>query len=882
MRASVLQDVQKRPELPTHIGSAGRFLALLMLEDGALSTESLVAAATQISDGILVTRKSWHLDLQQFDVDDDRLELRRLYLDPLTLWHVASNWPGLRKWSGSIARKSYVERRMLVQKAIENYIKKLDRTLWRSMTALREAAVRDYRKRMPAFLVSYAERLDKFESHSVPLRVHCRQQGYEIPDNVQLGTSLDELLGSDQPLEESAANLERLDAASIALEEVRGILSENRRELGQKKQKRSDARDDLIKLVESGQLNDQPAAAIFVRFLIDRSEVRKGRKALQLSTMRLLTSLLGRRWVAFQPQGWAVTENNGGLISHRVLKRWLADMAGSCHSSTQVRLVTAIYAFVEFLLQEGLTDEDLPKDVMPKPPKVAIVNANWLTPEEQTEFRNVLSSTPLWFVDPRHRRVASAMTDIVPAGGMRRTEGDGLLTSEFFFTRSSMDIVVRPNDRRRLKSLSSSRHFSGALCEPDTVRLLRDLEGVSGYNLERTWTRVLQRYSPKPGRPYTHMDGTMAPLINDCMQTVLGDKTLHHHHLRHSAANTALLALCSRYLPLDQYVDQFPWLEAVIAKRETYEQCLGQRARYRRDDLWAVSTLLGHSSPKVTLRHYIHCMDLLLHVGCSRYESAETIRIMAGGERRKPNQHVPRKTLYNASNRGKQALCAKIMQRCPEAFVQMDCAEESNEFDPNAYTLYSKLEETWIHGRECQIGAFDPHTEKEHVSDGAIELAITEAQALSAIPSGRRGQGFRHPMQRSDGFSWPVALKTRGAAAVAFEVSRAIQLGGKKTQQLTRQVLTHWRENALAKDELAACESKSEIKLYKDWIKAIKLPFKLRVRVPRGERRKHYVGITGQDRRYERAGLIWLFQMLLITQALDHPDPNGGDGSDGN
>lgn len=118
--------------------------------------------------------------------------------------------------------------------------------------------------------------------------------------------------------------------------------------------------------------------------------------------------------------------------------------------------------------------------------------------------------------------------------------------------------------------------------------------------------------------------------------------------------------------------------------------------------------------------------------------------------------------------------------------------------------------------------------------------------------------------------AWPARLKYRSAGHVAFQFACAISSGGETVWNLTRAVVAHWQHNALAKDELAACETLDDVELYRDWLAALQLDYNIKVAKRTKHRRKHYVGIRAEERRFERAGLIWLFQMLVITDALGH------------
>lgn len=101
-------------------------------------------------------------------------------------------------------------------------------------------------------------------------------------------------------------------------------------------------------------------------------------------------------------------------------------------------------------------------------------------------------------------------------------------------------------------------------------------------------------------------------LIQQAMRTATRDPTLRFHHLRHSAANVALVSVM--WPRSSQPIPALRVLEGLSARARgvtdsSYAELVTGRTHEDRSRLYAVSQLLGHSTPNSTMRSYIHTMD---------------------------------------------------------------------------------------------------------------------------------------------------------------------------------------------------------------------------------------------------------------------------------
>jgi hypothetical protein len=109
-------------------------------------------------------------------------------------------------------------------------------------------------------------------------------------------------------------------------------------------------------------------------------------------------------------------------------------------------------------------------------------------------------------------------------------------------------------------------------------------------------------------------DDVIVPIIHEALQAITGGQDCHLHTLRHSAAHWMFMRLM--VADLDQIPEMFPhlpkttqWLKASKKVRSL----LLHNCQAMNDHAWEVAAMMGHSNPNtVTLRYYVHCLDLLL------------------------------------------------------------------------------------------------------------------------------------------------------------------------------------------------------------------------------------------------------------------------------
>jgi hypothetical protein len=114
-------------------------------------------------------------------------------------------------------------------------------------------------------------------------------------------------------------------------------------------------------------------------------------------------------------------------------------------------------------------------------------------------------------------------------------------------------------------------------------------------------------------------EGLVFPLIHDALRAVTHDPTLHFHHLRHACASWLTYALMRPPEPpglpppsAPQWLGKWPAAAKWMALSAKLHKDLYGNTFPTRRNLYAVSRLLGHSGPVMSLEHYVHIADQLL------------------------------------------------------------------------------------------------------------------------------------------------------------------------------------------------------------------------------------------------------------------------------
>jgi hypothetical protein len=192
--------------------------------------------------------------------------------------------------------------------------------------------------------------------------------------------------------------------------------------------------------------------------------------------------------------------------------------------------------------------------------------------------------------------------------GLRRTEAWKLRLCDIQISQCPV-LLVRASQHKTVKSSHATRQIplKSLLIHEELSELLQWLEyrrleqALEGFETDTSFV-FCQEHS---GLSLVK-EALIFPVIQTVLRAVTGDKTVRYHHLRHSCGNNLLLRLQGIEWPelaLCQPAIVEPGAEAVFG--------LNHRQPSRKH-LYQVSVLLGHASPEITLKNYIHHCDYLL------------------------------------------------------------------------------------------------------------------------------------------------------------------------------------------------------------------------------------------------------------------------------
>lgn len=178
------------------------------------------------------------------------------------------------------------------------------------------------------------------------------------------------------------------------------------------------------------------------------------------------------------------------------------------------------------------------------------------------------------------------------------------------------EVWIRPTAHSNRKSTQSVRKL------PIEAFLTRQ---------ERVWLQWLLKHPPVPVGPDDYVfadpgDPSRPPAATDTHDAIQeglrwasGDPGMVFHDLRHSAANYAFLRLMISACPsLVESVRDLATLEDAIGLDQPLASRLTGRGPLDAARLYALSELMGHVDPGVTLRHYVHLLDVVVGLTLSK------------------------------------------------------------------------------------------------------------------------------------------------------------------------------------------------------------------------------------------------------------------------
>lgn len=235
------------------------------------------------------------------------------------------------------------------------------------------------------------------------------------------------------------------------------------------------------------------------------------------------------------------------------------------------------------------------------------VRPNALSPAEWSVLREFLDSGQTGILDDSLRKTVSLFLKTASATGARRAEALFLRTKDFQ-GEESLSVIIEEHDARSLKTSASKRIIPSSLISHDLAMSLKNIkDGIHPDDLPLRHHRVAGLRKAE----------TIYQRSSDILARLFGNG-FTIHHLRHTLATSATVQLHSEVLDLKAFRGRCQILDDLLEEAPLTLSILGANNTSRRG-IWAVSSLLGHVDPRVTMKSYIHCFDWLTFFAIKRW-----------------------------------------------------------------------------------------------------------------------------------------------------------------------------------------------------------------------------------------------------------------------
>lgn len=322
--------------------------------------------------------------------------------------------------------------------------------------------------------------------------------------------------------------------------------------------------------------------------------------------------------------------------------------------------------FHEYLVRKhGLARLENVGEVLGDEARLRPVDANLISFDEYSAARDWLDGRAYEDWDLDNIRVAKLVLTMGFRLGLRRMEIFGLRLEDIHLE-GPMTCVVRPHPGRRLKTENSKRlipispFLDSGECEELRSWISRRQKEVAEAptNARIEYLFALQQREQQMANPDMVTDRVCA-----AMRTVTGGKYLFMHHLRHSFGTWTYLRLrAPDYPSIAGWFEHLPKTQAALrGGAQLRRALLSVTGSPTRVYAYAVARLLGHSSPAVSLRSYIHTTDLVLAGITQRDAEAIPKAVLIDASGLRPT------VAYAALRQSQQTLLEKLRSRSKPA-----------------------------------------------------------------------------------------------------------------------------------------------------------------------------------------------------------------------
>ena len=609
----VLVRKKTAPETVARI-ALGQILVSAIVHGGLIGHASLTALLARMNEPktpLDCLGDRLFIELSLTHGKQENAEFRRWFSDPLSSVLIMNAPTDLVRIAAKNGSPDHDDLKKLVWLCIRISIKSSSAPEHcpKSLSTLLDAVRLDLESQIPIYLAHYAALA--FVSHSLKPSVYRRLHGFPVESGLDKADKEPPERGLGGPGTGIAADSDEVNPDGVEprwLYALRVALSGNSRAV---------IIGEIKKLLDSGAegFNQGEVGELFAGFALRLFTTRNDNNAMMaVSTTKAYVFSVGTRI--------------GGLIGHSISgfdsDIWTClyeeALADSETPGVRRKLVRVLREFQRYLELERGAETINNAEIFGVGSGLVPVDANVVTDREFEAIRDrfakdgvtELSSLTTAQSDDRLSELAWLILTLAYRCGLRRME---VLKIELIDVLLHLfpELLVRPNEYRRLKTHSSTRKLPlyALLTPKETERL-------------RTW--CLTRFEEEKDKPFSGFlfaipsrnykfvpQDAFFRRLHSVMREVTGDESLRFHHLRHSfASRMFVLFAASSPKCQERVIATLPGYASAFERADRLRSALFGQARTTRRLVWAVCCLLGHSGPDVSLEHYIHHLDIML------------------------------------------------------------------------------------------------------------------------------------------------------------------------------------------------------------------------------------------------------------------------------
>jgi len=269
----------------------------------------------------------------------------------------------------------------------------------------------------------------------------------------------------------------------------------------------------------------------------------------------------------------------------------------------QSTVAWALREFYRYLRREGMAEPLNDMDVFKVPRGFLPVDATIVSIDDIAKALEYLRFEPNPKWSDRNREIARVTVLCGFFAGLRTMEGLGALRKDFPGG-PLLPFRVLASDTRGLKTINATRMILMSIF----MAPFQDFQKIA-----LAWAQSGAQSDPHASLFDGASDDLIICMVNEALRAVTGNDRVRYYNLRHSFACWTITRLLLSDLP---YIpDLFPHLPMTsiwLEHSQNFRRSLYGNDRVSNDHAWALSTLLGHSRPTVSLVNYCHTLDILL------------------------------------------------------------------------------------------------------------------------------------------------------------------------------------------------------------------------------------------------------------------------------